>query len=157
VIPLLALMVLLGGCGASSTGLETVVIKGETFELEVAADTPSRTKGLMYRDGLEDHGGMLFIFPDPEIQAFWMANCLIDIDIIYLDRGGRITAMHRMKCDTKRENEDQLAYERRLPRYPSVYPAQFVIELKAGSLDRLDLRVEDKIELDLDRLKRLAQ
>ncbi len=101
---------------------------------------------------------MLFIFPKPRVQSFWMKDCLIDIDIIYLDPQGRVTATHRMKAEPpRRENETVQAYERRLPGYTSVYPALFAIELEAGTLEQLNIGVDTKIPLDLARLKRLAR
>ena len=103
---------------------------------------------------------MLFVFPDKEIQVqhFWMGHCLVDMDIIYLDSHGRITATHRMKAEPpQRPDESDAEYDRRMRRYSSAYPAQFAIELKAGSLDRLNLKVEDRIPLDLDRLKAMTR
>jgi hypothetical protein len=145
------------GCGETREG-ERVVINGETFWLEVSADEASRTRGLMYRESIPDDGGMLFIFPDSAVRPFWMGNCLVDIDIIFVDGGGRVTAVHRMQAETpRRSDESDIAYRRRLRDYSSVYPATFAIELKAGTLDRLRVRVEDRIDLDTDRLKALAR
>jgi uncharacterized membrane protein (UPF0127 family) len=141
-------------------GREVVTINGETFRLEVAADMPTRMRGLMYRESIPEDGGMLFIFPYPEMQSFWMANCLVDIDIIYLNADGRVTATHRMKAlPPKGENESEWEYQRRVraTHYWSMYPAQFAIELKAGTLDRLNLSTDDLIELDLERLKAMAR
>ena len=137
---------------------ETVEIAGERFTLEPAIDPVARTRGLMGRREIAQQGGMLFIFPRPNYQSFWMANCLVDIDLIFLDPRGRVTAAHRMKWERPRgADESELAYQTRLRSYPSVFPAQFAIELAAGSIDRLGIRVEHKIELDLDRLKALAR
>ena len=137
---------------------EEVVLGGETFKLELAADKKARTRGLMDRKKIDDRGGMLFIFPAPRRQSFWMKNCLVDIDLLYLDRDGRVTTLHKMKVEPpKRKHESNPAYERRLGRYPSRGRAQFVIELKAGSIDRLELERRQTIELDLPRLKKLAK
>jgi uncharacterized membrane protein (UPF0127 family) len=158
----LAVLAAAPGCSKVRSGpqMETIIIKGETFHLEIAADETTRTRGLMHRQSIPGDGGMLFIFPQPEYQSFWMGYCLFDIDIIYLDAQGRVTATHKMKAQPpKREDETVAEYEQRVRRdsYPSYYPAQFVIELKGGWLDRLNLRVEDKIALDLPRLKAMAR
>jgi uncharacterized membrane protein (UPF0127 family) len=140
--------------------METVVIKGERFELELAADPKSRQTGLMNRSSIPDHGGMLFVFPDSEVgmQGFWMGNCLIDMDVIFLDPHGRVTAMHTMKAQApRRPDESEADYDRRMPRYSSAYPAQFAIELQAGTFERLGVRVDERIDLDLRRLKALAR
>jgi uncharacterized membrane protein (UPF0127 family) len=136
----------------------TVEISGERFTLEIAADDVSRAQGLKGRLEIPADGGMLFVFPRPGLQSFWMEDCLVDIDIIYLDAQGRVTAAHEMKVEPpRRAEENQQAYQRRLRGYRSVYPAQFAIELKAGTIARLDIGIERKIELELDRLKAMAQ
>jgi len=153
-----------GGSGPSGNGPKTerVVIGGETFDLELAVDADTRALGLMNRASIDEHGGMLFVFPDSGVarQSFWMKNCLVDIDIVYLDRAGRITAMHRMKAEPPRvDDESETEYEARVGRnlYPSGYPAQFAIEVRSGWLDQLNLKVEDRIDLDIPRLKALAR
>lgn len=158
----LAVLAAAPGCSEVRSGpqMEMVIIKGETFHLEIAADETTRTRGLMHRQSIPEDGGMLFIFPRAEYQSFWMGYCLFDIDIIYLDAQGRVTATHKMKKRDPRQDDETVAeYEQRVRRdsYPSYYPAQFVIELPGGWLDRLNLRVEDKIALDLPRLKAMAR
>ena len=155
---LLLVVALANACSDDGPEREPLVIDGRTFELDYAVDVETRTRGLGGVAEIPEDGGMIFVFPDPEIQAFWMYDCLVDIDIIYLDARGTITAMHRMKAEPPRgPDESDRDYEARLPRYPSGYPAQFAIEVRSGWLDRLDVSVDDRIELDLDRLKVMAR
>ena len=99
---------------------------------------------------------MLFIFPDSDMRSFWMANCLIDIDLIFLDTRGTITALHEMKIEDPQEaGESELAYNTRLKNYKSGFPARFAIELPAGSITRLQLRINQKLPLELGELKAL--
>ena len=149
----------LSGCqrGQSPPGTEQVVIAGEEYQLEVAQDEATRAKGLMGRTKIASDGGMLFIFPTSELRSFWMGNCLVDIDIMFLDANGRVTAIHTMKTEEpQREDEAEAAYQARMPGYSSVYATQLAIELRAGSIQRLGVDVDDKIELDLARLKAMA-
>ena len=159
----LGLMVLaaasVAGCqrGQSISGTEQVIIAGELFHLDVASDDSTRTKGLMGRTEIASDGGMLFLFPTTQVRSFWMSYCLVDIDVMFLDGQGRVTATHTMKVeDPRKDNESELYYSARLADYPSVYAAQFAIELRAGSIERLGVNVDDKIELDLARLKAMA-
>ncbi len=136
---------------------EKIIIAEETFKLEVAADLKTRAKGLMGREKIDEHGGMIFIYKRAQPQSFWMKNCLIDIDLMYLDSRGRIVSMHKMKKEPPRgRNETAFDYERRLKRYPSGRSSQFIIELKPGSIDRLKLKVGQTIELDLPKLRRIV-
>ena len=157
-----ATLAAVAGCSEVRTdnGLETVAIRGESFHLEVSADNASRQLGLMHRTSLPDDGGMIFIFTDSAMRNFWMAYCVIDIDVIFLDSRGRVTATHRMTAQPpRREDETVLQYEARIRAvdYSSRFPAQFAIELKPGSLERLGVQVDEKIELDLPRLKATAR
>lgn len=150
----------LAGCGERDVIVE---IAGERFFMELALDEEARTQGMSYRDSFPDAegydgGGMLFVFPEPEVLQFWMYECLIDIDVIFLDAQGTVTAVHRMPAESpRREGESFAEYDRRLPRYSSRVPAQFAIELPAGSIDRLNVQVDQRIDLPLDRLKAMAE
>ncbi|GMV24874.1 MAG: hypothetical protein AMXMBFR58_09050 [Phycisphaerae bacterium] len=144
----------------------SVALSGKTYVLEIAADRATRVKGMSGRDKIPEGTGMLFVFPDREVQVqeFVMRDCSIPIDIIFLDRSGRITAMHAMKVEEPRKpSEPKPAsplqrdpYEDRLKRYSSRYAAQFVIEIAGGELEKLKLKDGDKVELDLEALKKRA-
>lgn len=159
-LTLLLFGTLLSACQGknASPGTERIVIAGQTFQLEIASDTDSITLGLMNRKTIPPGTGMIFIFPDAQVRGFWMKNCLTDIDLIYLDPRGFVTSIHRMKAESlHRDDETVSQYERRLKTYSSGRSSQFAIELPSGSLDQLNVRFEDKIELDLVRLKALVR
>ena len=155
----------LKGCGgASNANMQYLKIGDKAFFLEVAADEPTRMKGLGQRDHIEANGGMLFVFANPVDTAFVMRDCPIDIDIIFVDPTGRITAMHQMKAEAPRgEGEGKSGdfsnqtYENRLKKYPSRYPAQFVVELKGGTIPSLTVKEGDKLDLPLAALKSRAK
>lgn len=157
---MLAAAGVLTGCAERDVVIE---IAGERFMMELAIDPHARTEGMSYRDSFPeapgyDGGGMLFVFPEPEVRQFWMYECLIDIDVIFLDANGTVTAAHRMPAEPpRRADEHRDQYERRLPLYSSRVPAQFAIELPAGSIDRLNVQVDQRIDLPLERLKAMAE
>ena len=165
--PMARLALILGALVCAAAGCDglrslpeavTVQIGGELFTMDVSADDPSRIRGLQGVTEIPSDGGMIFVFPDSQVRSFWMPDCLVDIDLMFLDSQGRVTAVHTMPAEPpRRADEPRPAYERRLPRYPSGYPAQFAIELRAGTLDRLGLEVNSRIDLNLPRLKALAR
>lgn len=157
---ILAMFCLLAGSCHSEPddGLETVTIKDQTFSLEVAAEEEVRNRGLGGRESIPEHGGMIFVFPEPQILSFYMKDCLTDIDIIFVDSRGRITALHSMpKQPPRGANETENDYLLRLPTYSSGTRAVAAIELRAGWINKLDLHVQDQIALVIDRLKGLAK
>ncbi len=154
--------------------IERVKIGTREFRLEVAATPTSRYKGLSGRTEIADDGGMLFVFPRRQVRVheFVMRDCLVPIDIIFLDPRERITAMYEMEVEPpRREDEPQTAnpaqdrYFARLKRYSSVFPSQFVIELKGGTLKKLKedpevaklLRRGQKIDINTLKLVRMAR
>jgi hypothetical protein len=139
-------------------GVENVRIGDRSFKLELSLSRERRRLGLGGRETLADDEGMLFVFPRPESQRFWMYDCLMDIDIAYVDPIGYVTAVHTMRKEPPRgPDEEELDYQARLPGYPSVYPAQFVIELAPGMFERLGIEAGDRIQIDADRLKMLGE
>jgi hypothetical protein len=138
---------------------ETVVVGGEPFRLELAAEPVARDEGLMHRTQIPSGGGMLFVFPDdPQVRSFWMRNCLVDIDLIFVDPIGRVTATHAMKVEPLQQpGETEEEYFERLQRYTSRLPARYAIELPGGTLSRLSVAIGDTIALDRTRLAALSR
>lgn len=148
------------GCSkpAAPAGFEIIEIGDRSFTLEVVADDASRTLGLGGRTEIPADGGMLFSFPDSRIRHFVMRDCLVDIDIIFLDAAGNITAMHHMPVEPPQTSEEtDREYELRLKRYPSRFNARYAIELQGGMLENLDLRVGQTIDLPTKRLAEITR
>ena len=151
---LLAGNLLAGGCGCETGPSESLTISGQSFILEVVTTEAAIQKGLGGRESLGADEGMLFVFPDPQPRRFWMKDCLIDIDIMFLDGMGRITAIHTMPAEPLRaDSETQEAYERRLKRYTTKFGAQFAIELRSGRIAELGLTIGNKVDIPIDCLK----
>jgi len=136
----------------------TIQIGAESFTLDVASDDATRIRGLKGVTEIDPSGGMIFIFPSSGVRSFWMSDCLVDIDVMFLDPRGRVSAVHTMRVELpRRADESRSAYEQRLKHYSSVYPAQFAVEFRAGTLERLGVTIDRKIPLDLPRLKAAAR
>jgi len=142
-----------------------VTIDGTTFNLEVVATDEKRFKGLSGRTEIPDKGGMIFVFTNADQRYFVMRDCPIAIDIIFLDAAMKVTAMHAMTPEPPRSDAEKVIdpriqsnqqYEERLKKYHSRFPAQYVIELKAGTLPGLGLKEGQKIDID-PLLKKVAK
>jgi uncharacterized membrane protein (UPF0127 family) len=166
------------GCDPEPVAADASTLKlqigGKPFELELALDEKTRFHGLSDRTEIKPDGGLLFVFPDSQvnIKQFVMRDCPIAIDIIYLDKSGRITAMHKMTPEPPRTEEEKklevpkgypawtgtnAAYENRLKKYSSKFACQFAIELNGNTLDTLKLKEGQKIEFDMKALVRRAK
>jgi hypothetical protein len=129
-------------------------IGGEHFWLEVAADNATRSLGLSGRESIATDGGMIFAFPKARTRSFFMRDCVIPIDIVFLDSAGVITATYTMVPEEPRgDSESKAAYEQRLARYSSQSRSQYAIELRAGTIKRLGLQQGGRVNLDIHRLQ----
>lgn len=146
-----AVSLALGACSdppaATQDGLVPVRLGGRVFRMELADDNDERARGLGWRKEIAPDGGMLFVFTAAADRNFVMRDCLVDIDIAYLDDSRRIVSMYTMKVEPPRaENEAEGNYEARLKQYPSRFPARYVLEFAAGTLARLGVRPGDEAE-----------
>ncbi len=103
------------------------------IDIEVADDDAAREQGLMYRDSMAENAGMLFLMGIEELQAFWMKNTILPLDIMFVDSERRIVSIHR---NCKPYSLDQI---------PSGKPAIFVVEVNAGYTEKYGIKVGDLI------------
>lgn len=60
----------------------------KTISIEFAITRSEQTKGLMFRDGIADDHGMLFIYQEPQRMSYWMKNVSFPIDIGFFTADG---------------------------------------------------------------------
>lgn len=87
------LLALLTSTSASAACWEATLEGGETpfpLTLEIAETNAQREIGLMGRETLDEHAGMLFLFPEHAPWPFWMANTYVNLDIVPLSDDGEI-------------------------------------------------------------------
>jgi uncharacterized membrane protein (UPF0127 family) len=109
-------------------------IGSRKFTLEVA-DTPDKqTKGLMFRRELPSSEGMIFIYESEKINSMWMKNTYIPLDMIFLDKDKKVVGIL--------ENVPPLTLDSRRVDKPSRY----VIELNAGTVKEVGLKVGDLVK-----------
>ncbi len=110
---------------------------GFSVTAELARTEEERALGLMFREKINEDQGMLFIFEKGGIYPFWMKNMKFSIDILWLDKEKRIIHLE--------ENVPPCLKEP-CPTYSSQLPATYVLELKAGSVAKNQLKLLDKLE-----------
>ncbi len=127
--------------GAQAQQLEKAFLKitkkdgsSVLLHVEIADDMQERAIGMMYRQGVPQNTGMLFVFQDNTERFFWMKNTFVSLDILFLDKRGRIHHIHKN------------AVPESLERIPSKRQSVGVLEIGAGEAERLGIQVGDYIE-----------
>ena len=138
-IALLAVVAASSLSACASAGQPWVELEGQRYVVEIADDDAERARGLMFRDAMADHRGMLFIHEAQQPLAYWMKNTRIALDILYFDDARRLVSQQRDVPPCSGGN--------RCPSYPSRAPARYVLELNAGEAQRIGL--QDGAELVL--------
>ncbi len=107
-----------------------------SFTCEIAQTPSERATGLMHRKSLAPTKGMVFVFPHPEEQMFWMKNTYIPLDMIFISSDGVVVGVV--------ENARPLSLELRGVSTPS----QFVVELAAFTAGKHGIKVGTKVGFD---------
>jgi hypothetical protein len=103
------------------------------IDIEIANSDFDRQLGLMFRRHMDSKDGMLFIFPSEEMQAFWMRNTFIPLDMVFVNAEKKIVTIHR--------NTQTLSDQS----YPSSAPAMYVIEVTGGFCSNHNIIEGDRI------------
>jgi uncharacterized membrane protein (UPF0127 family) len=101
-----------------------------SFTIEIADDQSERSKGLMFRQTMDDDHGMLFVFQENRPLGFWMKNTPMPLDLIFIAQDGSVVAI----LPGEPFSEAQIS--------PGE-PARFVLELKRGTAERAGIKGGD--------------
>jgi len=116
-----------------------VVTANSSIEVlvEDARTSKDREIGLMYREELCEDCGMIFIFDSDVSGGFWMRNCEISLDLIFIDSSGRIV-------DIKKEFEPCI--EDPCPIYRPDKNYRYVLEVNDGWTSKHEVSIGDSVE-----------
>jgi len=122
--------------------LETIelTLADNIFTVELAYTRVSRKQGLMYREHIPDNMGMLFIHTESKVCGYWMKNCAVDLDILFIREDGTITTVHTMTV-----LPDPKIPDNEIPIYSSRMAVKYALELAAGTAKELGLFPGEKI------------
>ncbi len=87
----------LSGYRAGSLKVKKVSVCGRAVFVEIADNSLSRMRGLMFRRELAWNRGMLFVYSSPRVLKFWMKNTYIDLDIGFFDEQCVLRVVKSMK------------------------------------------------------------
>jgi len=121
-------------------GQPKVCFDKHCFNVEIADSQNERVEGLMNRETLSENSGMLFVFDRLDFHSFWMKNTLIPLDIIWIGKEGEVVFIKKDFKPCKTEN---------CPIVTSDKKALYALEVNAGMVDKIDLKIGDRADIDI--------
>jgi len=124
VVALLALAGPMAGAAPAGNPSAMVVLpSGRILQVEVADTPAARELGYMFREKISDDEGMVFLMDQPGFHSFWMKNCKVDLDILWLDEAWKVVHLERNLKPCRKEP---------CPSYLPMQASLYVLELRGG-------------------------
>ena len=119
----------------AQTNLPRVQLQAGMFQIDaqVAATPKQREIGLMFRQDMATHEGMLFVFEQPQQQCFWMKNTLLPLTAAFVDDDGTIVNLADMKPQSTQS-------------HCSEKPVRFVLEMNQGWFAKRNIKKGFKLK-----------
>lgn len=107
-----------------------------TISAEIARTDHEKEIGLMYRENLDENKGMIFVYEKDTNSKFWMKNCEIFLDIIFIDENGIIIEIveNAPPCE-----------EEFCKLYGTIMPYRYVLEINGGLATKKGIKNGDKL------------
>jgi uncharacterized membrane protein (UPF0127 family) len=102
------------------------------IDTQVAQTEAQRQIGLMFRQEMPQHEGMLFVFEQPATQCFWMKNTLLPLTAAFVADDGTIVNLVDMKPQTTDS-------------HCSAKPVRFVLEMNQGWFAKKGLKAGSRL------------
>lgn len=109
--------------------------KKSQFLVAIADNDTIRGYGLMNLDYLKPNYGMIFLFDESKIVEMWMKNTKISLDMIFINQNNQIV---NIKTKAKPYSLDIIS---------SKLPVDKVLEINAGLVDKLNIKIGQKIKI----------
>ncbi len=101
-------------------------LAGRPLWVAVASTPTERQRGLQDVAALADDEGMLFVYDDLDIRRYWMKDCRLDLDIVWVDAHGEVLGITEIVAPKPGSTDAEI------PRAVSPEPAAFVLEVARG-------------------------
>ena len=140
---------LLSGCfEANQTTLLTP--SSQKLKIRLALTEEEKAQGLSRVKSLPENEGMIFVYSEPQVLNFWMKDCYISLDMLWLDSDGTIKQIAENVPPAPPGTPTHLIPTR------SGY-GQYVLELAGGASEKLRLKSGMKLTFEEDLMPLLSQ
>ena len=119
-----------------------ILINNQEIKVEIADSSEERKQGLGGRESLATDSGMLFVFPESGVYSFWMKGLKFPLDFIWIKDNTVLDILRDVKPPDPGQSDESL------PIYQPNQPINKVLEINAGSADKLNIKVSDTISIE---------
>lgn len=120
--------------------MHSIYIDDIKYKVNLAITDEEQTKGLQGVEKLGEYEGMLFMYNKPQTVSFWMKDCLIDLDLVFIDDDGEVISVRRGRAGNETAiKEDGVKYVLEINADSDVFPG-----------DEVDLEDVEDINLEDD-------
>lgn len=139
-------MALLAGCQGKTNSSDDLRLRtltlpnGQKIYAEILIRPEEVMRGMMFRPGLAEDRGLLFIHRRPGKYSYWMHNVKVPLDIIWMDKDRTVVeiSLNTPPCG----EQDPI----KCPQFGGKEDSRFVLELAGGLAAKYGLAVGQKIE-----------
>ena len=121
----------------------SVKLGGGVFSLWIAKTEAARVTGLSGVEELKPNGGLLMAFASDDTWEIWMKDMKIPLDLLWLNDKKEITYI------VKNVSPDLSTSKTFKP----TSKARYVIELPAGSVQKSNINVGQKVDFEVEDIK----
>lgn len=118
-----------------------VFVNGVTLKVEVADTQQARNKGLGGRESLASDSGMLFVFEKVDKYPFWMKGLKFPLDFIWIRNDTIVDFLENIQPPKPDQTDQSLTI------YGPKVAVNKVLEVSAGTIGRLNIKLGDKIKV----------
>jgi uncharacterized membrane protein (UPF0127 family) len=117
-----------------------LTVGNTTITVDIASTPASREQGLSYRKSLNVGSGMLFTFPAPGVQLFWMKGMNFALDFIWINKNQVVNLNENIPPPYQTGGSPMII--------SSVLPVNQVLEVNAGFIKSHSIKVGDQVMLN---------
>ncbi len=118
-----------------------LVINNARIKVQIADSPETRSKGLSGRQSLATDEGMLFVFDKSDRYPFWMKEMNFALDFVWISGSGVADVTENVPAPAPNTPDSALTI------FSAKTPIDKVLEVPAGTIKNLNIKVGDSIKL----------
>jgi len=112
-----------------------IIINNAVFDVNLSIFNYEKVKGLGKISSIDDNQGMLFYYLNSSVREFWMKDMQFPIDVLWIKDNKIVNISENVPIHINGE----------ITRMNSLYEVDRVLELKANSVSKNNIKIGDEI------------